>query len=402
MLCLRKEDNQLEDIKAIEEFLMDIDVLDQLESRVNGFNAFETLGLVSAEIRHSNMLSWLMSPGETHGLGELFLKRFIQEIFYHHKYSFQNAKIKLIDISLMDYSTFHVRREYKNMDLLLQSEAQKIVIAIENKIWSRESPHQLKDYFTKVQQEFPDYHQVFLFLTPTGERPSNEGNWISISYDYVLKALEKSMNLKKNQLTPSVEFFIRQYEEILRRYIVGDKELESICRDIYFKHCKAIDLIIQYKPDVFSDIAASLQEKLRSYSNIKLDSSNKTYIRFSTTEIDDAIEKKGTWTDSSRLLLFEIQNRNGKVMMKAIIGPGEDNIRQKIFNIVGIAPKAFSGAAKKLGPQYTQIFSKEMVSSVDIESAESNEIVVEKALIELEKFISNELQGIEKIVIGNY
>lgn len=183
---------------------------------------------------------------------------------------------------------------------------------------------------------------------------------------------------------------------------MGDKELENICRDIYFKHRKAIDLIIQYKPDVFSDIAASLQEKLRSYPDIKLDSSNKTYIRFTTTEIDNTIESKGTWTGSGRLLLFEIQNRNGKVMMKAIIGPGDYNIRQKIFNIIGIAPKTFNGAAKKLGPQYTQIFSKEMASSIDIENAESNEIVVEKALIELEKFISNELQEIEKIVIANY
>lgn len=377
-------------------------MLDQLESRINGFNAFETLGLVSAEIRHSNMLGWLMSPRETHGLGDLYLKKFIQEVFYHHQHSFQNAKINLIDISLMDYGSFHVRRDYKNMDLLLQSEEQNIVIAIENKIWSKESPHQLKDYFTKVQHEFPDYHQVFLFLTPSGERPNDEANWISISYDYVLEALEKSINLKKDQLTPSVEFFIKQYEEILRRYIVGDKELESICRDIYFKHRKALDLIIQYKPDVFSDIAASLQEKLRTYPNIKMDSSNKTYIRFSTTELDHAIEKKGIWTDSGRIVLFEIQNRNGKVMMKAIIGPGDITIRQKIYNIIGAFPKIFNGAAKKLNPQYTQIFSKEMVSSTDIENAESTEVVVEKALLELEKFLANEMQKVEKVIISNY
>ena len=381
---------------------MDIDVLDQLESRVNGFNAFETLGLVSAEIRHSNMIGWLMSPKETHGLNDLFLKKFIQEIFYHHQDSFQNAKIRLIDISLMDYGSFHVRREYKNMDLLLQSEAQKVVIAIENKIWSKESPHQLNDYFTKVQQEFPDYHQIFLFLTPYGERPADEANWISISYNYVLEALKKSMNLMNGQLTPSVEFFISQYEEILRRYIVGDKELENICRDIYFKHRKALDLIIQYKPDIFSDIAVSLQEKLRFFPNIELDSSNKTYIRFCTTEIDNTIEKKGTWTESGRILLFEIQNRNGKVMMKALIGPGDVSIRQKIFKIISTAPKTFIGAANKLGPQYTQIFSKELVSSIDIENAEYNETIVNKALIELEKFLSNELHKVEKVITANY
>lgn len=381
---------------------MDIEVLDQLESRVNEFNAFETLGLVSTEIRHSNMLGWLMSPKENHGLGDLFLKKLIQEIFYYHQHSFQNAKLGLIDISLMDYSSFQVRREYRNMDLLLQSEAQNIVIAIENKIWSKESSHQLKDYFTKVQQEFPTYHQIFLFLTPSGERPSNELEWISISYEYVLEALEKSLILKKDQLTPSVEFFIKQYEEILRRYVVGDKELERICRDIYFKHRKALDLIIQYKPDVFSDIATSLQEKLRTYPNIRMDSSNKTYIRFSTDKIERLIENKGSWTDSGRILLFEIQNRNGKVMMKAIIGPGDNSIRQKIYDTVRIAPKIFNGAQRKLGPQYTQIFSKEMVSNADIENAESNEIVVNKAIVELEKFLINEMLKIEDFIITNY
>lgn len=183
---------------------------------------------------------------------------------------------------------------------------------------------------------------------------------------------------------------------------MGDKELESICRNIYFKHRKALDLIIQYKPDVFSDIAASLQERLRTYPNIKMDSSNKTYIRFSTTELDNAIENKGVWTDSGRILLFEIQNRNGKVMMKAIIGPGDVSIRQKIYNIVGAFPKIFNGAAKKLNYQYTQILSKEMVSSADIENAESTEVVVEKALLELEKFLTNELQKVEKVIISNY
>ncbi|WNS82199.1 PD-(D/E)XK nuclease family protein [Domibacillus sp. DTU_2020_1001157_1_SI_ALB_TIR_016] len=393
----------MEDRKAIEQFLMDIEVLDALESRISGFNTFETLGLVSTEIRHSNMLGWLMSPKENHGLGELFLKKFVQEVFYHHQHSFLNADIGLIDISLMDYSAFVVRREYKNMDLLLYAEAYNIVIAIENKIWSKESAHQLKNYFMKVQHEFPEYHQIFLFLTPSGERPSDEENWISISYEYVLKALKKSLDLKKDQLTPPVEFFIKQYEEILRRYIVGDKELESICRNIYFKHRKALDLIFQYKPDIFSDIAVALQEKLQSHPHIKMDTSNKTYIRFTTNELDNLIEKGGTWTDSGRILLFEIQNKNGKIVMKAIIGPGDATVRQKLYDIKAAFPETLKGTVNKLGAQYTQIFSKEMVSRAYIENSEhDNEKVVKKAVTELKKFLSNELHEIERVIIENY
>lgn len=62
------------DRESLEQLLMDTELLDRLEARVSGFNMFETLGLVNAEIRHSNMLAWLMSPKENHGLDDVFLK----------------------------------------------------------------------------------------------------------------------------------------------------------------------------------------------------------------------------------------------------------------------------------------------------------------------------------------
>lgn len=45
------------------------------------FNAFDVLRYADYEIRHSNVLAWLLQPGASHGLGDEFLKWFVG----HHK-----------------------------------------------------------------------------------------------------------------------------------------------------------------------------------------------------------------------------------------------------------------------------------------------------------------------------
>ena len=64
--------------KILEEFLLDIDILDKLDGYMNKFNVFDVLRISKMEIRHSNMLAWLLNPKETHGLGDTFLRKFLQ------------------------------------------------------------------------------------------------------------------------------------------------------------------------------------------------------------------------------------------------------------------------------------------------------------------------------------
>lgn len=48
----------------------------QLNEQISQFNPFEVLKLKGHEIRHSNMLAWLLNPNESHGLGFDFLEQF--------------------------------------------------------------------------------------------------------------------------------------------------------------------------------------------------------------------------------------------------------------------------------------------------------------------------------------
>ncbi|MEA4826902.1 MAG: PD-(D/E)XK nuclease family protein [Clostridium sp.] len=394
----------LENQKAIEELLMDMEIFEQIETKLSNFNAFETLGIVNTEIRHSNVLSWLLNPKENHGIGDVFIKKLIQTLFYLNRNTILKSNLTLFDISLMDYHDFNIRREWRNIDILAVSEENKLVLVIENKVWSKESNHQLKKYFDIVQKEFVGYNKVFVFLTLYGDSSSDEENWISFSYKNIFDILEKSVDLKKSLISQSVKLFIDQYLEVLRRYIVGDFELEKICKEIYYKHQKALDLIFEYKPDIYSEISYNIGEVLEQYPNIIKDTSNKTYTRFITEELDKIIEKKGSgWTSSNRILLYEVQNKNDKIVIKLIIGPGEDSIRSKIFNIAASNKTLFKGMIGTLTSAYTQIFAKELLPKNYINKFDNDiEAIHKRVKVELESVINGEMKKIDDYIIQNF
>ena len=396
--------NSLENIenrKALEEFLMDIEILDELEAKISEFNVFETLNIINTEIRHSNVLGWLLNPTENHGLGDYVLRKVIQVVSYQHYDNSKGFDFDPLQVSLIDYYDFQVRREWKNIDILLLSEVNKFVVVIENKVWSKESKHQLKKYYNIIQQDFEDYRKLFIYLTPYGEESSDPDTWLSMSYQTIIDIISKAVNFRKNSLSERVKLFIEQYIETLRRYIVGDKELEKLCRQIYFKHKKALDLIFEYKPDLYSDISNGLQELIKNTPGLILDDSNKTYIRFTTDKLDQNFEKAGNgWTSTKRLLLFEFQNRENKLVLKLIIGPGENSTRELIFKKASQHKEIFNAIGGKLGRQYTQIYSKEILPKYYDEVPEYGKVQKEIET-KFRKFIGNELEKIHEILIGD-
>ena len=73
-------DTNLTDEEALKNFLLDIDCLNELQPWTGHFNLFDVLKISRTEIRHSNVLSWLLNPNENHGMGDAFLKAVVQEM----------------------------------------------------------------------------------------------------------------------------------------------------------------------------------------------------------------------------------------------------------------------------------------------------------------------------------
>src|SRR5258708_993143 len=112
---------------------------------VGGFNVFEVLGAVRQEIRHSNLLAWLMRPAESHGLSDYPLRRFL----WLAATAAREQGISTIDpleTESLELDQAIVEREWRGIDLLIRADSDSSLWAIENKVDSGESGDQLRRY----------------------------------------------------------------------------------------------------------------------------------------------------------------------------------------------------------------------------------------------------------------
>ena len=155
MPIMSTADIQISDEEALQNFLLDIDCLDELLPWTKRFNLFDILKISRTEIRHSNMLGWLLNPNENHGLGDALLKSILQDVVRA-----DSSRYDVFETLLMDLYSFSVYREWKNIDLLLISSTERCAIAIENKIGSHEHDNQLARYRKTLESDYPQYRKI--------------------------------------------------------------------------------------------------------------------------------------------------------------------------------------------------------------------------------------------------
>ncbi len=232
---------------ALDRFLADNPELEELSAKLATFNAFRTLRIENAEIRHSNVLAWLLNPDESHGLADIVLRRVFSNMCLESDTNIE--EISAAQVELMDFADIEVRREWKNIDLLIIDRNNELVILIENKIYSSESTGQLFRYLKEVKKEFPSFVIVPVFLTLMGEEIDDNhvnAQYLSYSYLQLLAVLDNLFAQRQSQLTEPVAIFIKQYMDILRRLTMQDESLVDLCKTIYRRHREAIDIIVEY------------------------------------------------------------------------------------------------------------------------------------------------------------
>jgi hypothetical protein len=377
-----------EGVKLLEEFIHNNEDLESLEAIVDKFNIFSSLGIINQEIRHSNFLSWMLDPNETHNLSDYFINCFLKQAVFNKN---SLSKIGLVEIDLLDLSTTQVLREWNNIDLLLLNEEEKLVCVIENKVDSKEHSNQLERYENLVKLNFPDFKPLFIFLTINGEKPENSEEFIPFSYRQVSELIGRLIERKSSQLNDEVNVFIAHYNEMIKRYIMEESEIQELCQKLYKKHKKAIDLVIKYRPDEYMVVKEVLEEIIDSNPSLDKDSCSKSSIKFSNKKFD-FLPKVGEWTKSKRILLFEILNYDKGLNLTLVIGPGTDEIRNKIYNhIKDIKP--FKNK-KEQTPQYTNIYSHKLAKFSDLEG-KSKEEKKEMLEVQFKHFMSGDFKLIE-------
>lgn len=379
---------------TLEQFLLENSDLENLESLLAEFNVFEIADMVRAEVRHSNVLAWLLNPKANHGLGDQFLRLFLKHLFSNNRETIK-SQVTFFDVEVFDLNDIEIRREWRRIDVLMVSPLNKLVVALENKVDSGEHDSQLERYHGIITSEFPDYHGLFVYLTPEGNIPSDEENWIIFDYSSIHSILSNLLEIRKTVISNRVYDFLNQYCTILRRYVMPDSEIAEICQRIYHKHKAALDLIFQYKPDKEAEVSNIVQEIIQKHNNLILDTLGKTVIRFTSKRLDDIVPKEGEgWTVSKRVLLFEFGNWDYKLVLRLYIGPGNDEIRNRLYQIAQMDTKLFNKSARKLGTKWLAIYQKEYLKPKEYEELGTEELT-EQISQRFEVFLSDDLTRIE-------
>ena len=383
--------------QCLEALVIDNEELEQLEALLAQFNIFEAIGAVRQEVRHSDFLAFLLDPQQSHGLGDIFVKKLLQKAV--GSTGDAALPVRPIDLELWSLDDIEVRREWQNIDILLLSEAHRLAVIIENKVDSGEHSGQLGRYRQTVSQHYPDpeWRVIGLFLTPEGEQPSDE-RYMPISYTLVCELVESLIEARASTLGPEVRTLMGHYAQMLRRHIVSESEIADLCQRIYRKHKQALDLIFEYRPDLQSEISNLLERLVGETDGLIMDHSSKSYPKFAVREWDvPALMEGSGWTRSGRMLLFQFENLPKSLRLKLIIGPGPDQTRRLLYELARKDTEVLRGGRAHFGVKYHTMFTRPFLATRDYEDASIEEI--ESRIRERWKqFLEGDLLRIKKVL----
>lgn len=351
-----------------------------------------------AEIRHSNVLGWLFDANENHNLGDTFVRGILQRLAENDA----QGRYNVFDILLMDFYSFTALREWKNIDLLLVSEKEQSLIAIENKIGSHEHSNQLNRYREILEREYPDYKRIYIFLTPTGDIPSDEENWDVLTYTDVTDVLD--ILLKHVELQPDVELMICNYLEIVRRDIVEDRELTQICNKIYSKHKKALDLIFEHCANNTDQITDAIKEAMIALDQegticFNVSCANRLMFSFSRPTMDALLppvqDGKGSW-GHGEMYRFWIVRQDREIYGIFEVG-GVDVPVETMQTTQAIIDNLKPNDKKREGFRYKRVYGTKKYSVNDTDDIfETTEKIVNRLVDELISVETHIIEGILK------
>ncbi|NMO94986.1 PD-(D/E)XK nuclease family protein [Paenibacillus lemnae] len=363
----------------INRFVTNNDLLELLNSRINEFNPFKVMKVDQFEIRHSNILAWLLNPRENHFLSDLVLKKVTAEVICRD-IDIKNHDLKVSDILL---GSFHI---------LVFSRSNDFILLIENKVHAGLESHQLEKYIQLVKDHYPGVqHIIPVFLTLNGEEaPHSE--YFSLAHLDILSILKSILTLNKENMNSKIHNFISYYTKTLEVLTLQDEQLIKLCRDIYKHHREAIETIIKYgvtSTSTLNQAAEVLKSELNDIGhgeNPDFFLSDKEYW-FMPNMIDQQLPRLLKKWKSPRPISYFFAAEEKKLRLILEVGPITDgHTRLKLLNYINdndpdhlLSIK--SNALKKLNGSFTRIRAK----SVDISDWTDADLVVERMNYLLEK-----------------
>lgn len=326
--------------KKLSELIKDPE-LEKLELELKRPNIFSVLKLESMEIRHSNFLGWLLDPKGSHNLGDIFLRWFLKDIFALGK----SENIDEFEIDGYNFSNLKVYRELHNIDILLVSD--KFVVAIENKVYSKEHSNQLTKYRKIIEKKYKEYEKIFVYLTPYGDSPNNEIDskiYCSYSYEEIRKNIVTILEIYSSSISDRCKIYLEDYINVLGRVIMKDDKSIELANQIYLNHKEALDFIFENRVDKQTQINEAAKRAIQLEGMVAA-SMNKAIMRFLTPKLDEVIPRSGNGWKNKESFLFELKLSGNNILFQTVISPGDETIRDvltEILNKLDIANRNYA------------------------------------------------------------
>jgi PD-(D/E)XK nuclease superfamily len=333
--------------------IIDLD-FEMLELTMREPNIFHALGIEHHEIRHSNFFAYLLDPRENHGLGDIFLRKFLRNIFSDSRA--QNRT--LFDADLMDFRQVEVRREWRNIDILI--DLPDDVITVENKVDSSEHTRQLGRYKEIVEAEFGAKRKHFVYLTKFGADAADVGDqavYINYSYSQIAEVIENILALYRKSISEKMVLYLADYLTTVKRELLMNDKLNDLAAKVYKAHKVALDFIFDNRPDPASILYPYFEAEVKS-RGFEIGSRNKGYVRFTSPELAYRLPRDGEGFPDKEVFLFEIDYfwSDQNAVAKAVIAPGNENVRETILT----AAKSLTSYRKPEGKKWSVFYLKKV------------------------------------------
>jgi len=135
---------------------------------------------------------------------------------------------------------------------------------------------------------------------------------------------------------------------------VGDSEIAKLSRQIYQKHKRAIDLIIEDRYGSQERVREQLRQLCNSLlgeqQNFALVQSGKSKIMFDVQQ----------WNVPETIFQFEFWNYPESLELKLFIGPGVEEVRQQLFQMVRSNREVFA-SQQDLGGRWSVAYNLQLL-----------------------------------------
>lgn len=224
--------------------------LDKISEYLNRFNPIKVMRIESVEVRHSNILAWLMDPNETHGFDDRFLRAFLSEALRGANDGFEPTALQVAQADMRDVE---VRREWQHIDIFVISPRNGWAFIIENKYHSSQHGGQLARYAEKVRTAFDTRDEPLairgIFLALNEDEEPEDKTYRTIYYSTLVEFMPTLLQRQGQATGLEVRAFLLHYIEILKE-VTGMSEdladMQKLARELYRTHRRALDFIQEH------------------------------------------------------------------------------------------------------------------------------------------------------------